>query len=104
MMTNKDWKKNDALMKVAMKKMGLKFKRNAKTWEAQLLPLHLACYDSIYCYDIDDNIVDDPSTPEILGEIQYFCDYSRDRWKTITNIFFGVKSYEELKIKLDLMA
>ena len=97
MMTIKEWKKNDALMKAAMKKMGLKFKRNTKTWEAQL-SLHLVCYD------IDDNVVDDPSTPEILGEIQYFCDYSRDRWKTITNIFFGVKSYEELKIKLDLMA
>jgi hypothetical protein len=45
-----------------------------------------------------------PSTPEELGKITVFDTIRLDKYaKVIRNVFFGVKSYEELKMKLDLM-
>ena len=102
-MTNKNWKKNDALMKAALRKMGLTFSRDTMTWEVYITAsLGSKRHQAICCYDADDNLVDEgPNTPESLGEIKYFyITFNYD----IDNIFFGVKNYEELKIKLDLMA
>ena len=91
------WKKNDALMKAALKKMRIKFKRNTATLEAS------GTIDHGYLvagYDEDDNLaVDGLNTPEGLGEIKYFdCGgYLKE------NIFFGINNFAELQIKLDLM-
>lgn len=104
-MTKAEWKKNDDLIKTALKKMDLQFKRNQKTWEAAVYcgKHHLECYG-----DDDDFILDGPNTPESLGNIKYF--FSWYEFDTnvfdkisIENIFFGVESYEELKMKVDLM-
>ena len=91
-------KKNDALMKVALKKMRIKFKRNTTTWEAFGTIDHGYLIDG---YDEDDNlVVDGLSTPESLGEIKYFdCGgYLKE------NIFLGINNFAELQIKIDLMA
>lgn len=106
-MTRVEWKKNDALMARALKKMGLKFKRDKKTWEAYAL--YGRRHDYKYyaaCYNDDDCVVDDGlNVPESLGEIKYFLLTSKHTGPNyIANIFFSVKSAEELEIKLDLMA
>ena len=107
-MTRLEWKKNDALMARALKKMGLKFKRDKKTWEAYALYSRIHDYEyGAICYNDEDCIVvDGPNTPESLGEIKYFWLASSKRTAPnyIDNIFFGVKSTEELRIKLDLIA
>ena len=36
-MTKEEWKKNDALMKAALKKMNIFFWRDPKTWEAHAM-------------------------------------------------------------------
>lgn len=59
-------------------------------------------YFGMASFDENDDFVDEgPNTPESLGEIKYF--YDQLNRKMISNIFFGVHNYEELKIKLDLM-
>lgn len=102
----RDWKKNDALMHAALKKIGLVFTRNKKTWEVDVrTPRMSKHYFGMSSFDENDNIVGEgPNTPESLGEIKYFYDHVNGKGKMISNIFFGVKSYEELKMKLDLMA
>ena len=98
-MTKAEWKKNDDLIKIALKKMDLKFKRNPKTWEATV-------YHGKHgfgCYSDDDSLLDGPNTPESLGDIKYFFCWGTFGTRSIENIFFGVESYEELKMKVDLM-
>lgn len=96
------WKKNDALMKAALKKMRIKFKRNTTTWEAHAYIGRAFAGNEICCYDKDDNFIDEgPNTPESLGEIKYFFDLYK--YEPINNIFFGVKNFAELQIKLDLI-
>ena len=101
-----DWMKtNDALMHAALKKIGLVFTRNKKTREVDVRTPHMPkCYFGMSSFDENDDIVGEgPDTPESLGTIKYF--YGQQfNGKLISNIFFGVKSYEELKMKLDLMA
>lgn len=106
-MTRREWEKNDALMKAALKKMHLFFSRNKETWEAVVSTHKTTSIDDVSCYTDDDYlVVDGPSTPESLGEISYFYVYSANHGggKIIPNIFFGVHNSAELKIKLDLMA
>lgn len=101
-----EWKKNDALMARALKKMGLFFFRDEKSWEAKVFTSKSKKYEC-ECYDANDNILfEGPNTPESLGEIETFYVYSRnpDDEHFMDNIFFNVKSAEELAIKLDLMA
>ena len=99
----KKWKKNDALMRAALKKMGLFFFRDKKSWEAKVFASKSKKYDC-ECYDANDNILSEgPNTPEELGEIESFFVCARDQY-FMDNIFFGIKNYEELKIKLDLMS
>ncbi len=97
------WKKNDALMHAALKKMGLVFKRNKKTWEVYVRTPHMPKrYFGMSSFDENDDFVDEgPDTPESLGTIKYFYDQVND--KMIQNIFFGISNYEALKIKLDFM-
>ena len=99
------WKKNDNLMKAALKKMHLKFTRNIETWEVDVRRSGSRCNDHYWCFtsfDANDNVVDEgPNTPESLGEIKYFYDHLIG--ESIDNIFFGVKNFAELQIKLDLM-
>lgn len=98
------WKKNDTLMKTALKKMHLKFSRNVETWEVDVRTPHMSKqYFGIASFDENDDIVDEgPNTPESLGEIKYFYDHLKG--ESINNIFFGVKNFAELQIKLDLIA
>lgn len=99
------WKKNDTLMKAALKKMHLKFSRNAETWEVDVRRPgdRLNAYFGFASFAANDDFVDEgPNTPESLGEIKYFYDHLKG--EVINNIFFGVNNYEELKIKLDLMS
>ena len=98
------WKKNDTLMKAALKKMNLVFKRNKKTWEVDVrLPHTSKRHFGLSSFDANDDAVDEgPNTPESLGEIKYFFDLYK--YEPINNIFFGVKNFAELQIKLDLMA
>ena len=105
-MTYLEWKKNDALMKRALAKMHLFFFRNSKSWEAEVFTSRSKHY-KCECYDANDNILfEGPDTPESLGEIEtfYVCARNPDDEHFMDNIFFGVKSFEELQIKLDLMA
>ena len=97
------WKKNDTLMKAALKKMHLKFSRNAETWEVDVRTPRMSKHHfGMSSFDENDNIVDEgPNTPESLGEIKYFYDRLND--ESINNIFVGVKNFAELQIKLDLM-
>ena len=99
------WKKNDILMKAALEKMHLKFSRNTKTWEVDIR-FSGARYSDYYgfaSYDENYNFVDEgPNTPESLGKIKYFVESVT--CNIISNIFFGINNYEELQIKLDLMA
>ena len=100
------WKKNDALLKAALKKMGLFFFRDEKSWEAKVFTSKSKKYEcECYCAD-GDMLLEGPNTPESLGEIETFFAYARnqDDEHFMGNIFFGVKNYEELQIKLDLMA
>ena len=98
------WKKNDKLLRAAFKKMKLVFTRNKQTWEVDVrTPRMSKHYFGMSSFDENDNIVGEGAdTPESLGAIKYFYDHVNG--KLISNIFFGVKSYEELKMKLDLMA
>lgn len=98
------WKKNDELLRVALKKMKLVFTRNKDTWEADVRAPHMSKhYFGMTSFSENDDIVGEgPNTPESLGTIKYFYDHLNRN--LISNIFFGVKSYEELKMKLDLMA
>ena len=105
-MTKEEWKKNDALMKAALKKMGLFFWRNPETWEAKVFTSRSKIYEC-ECYDVNvDILLEGPDTPESLGEIESFFVYTRnsDDDHYMDNIFFGVKNFAELQIKLDLMA
>ena len=103
-MTVRDWQKNDELLCAALKKMNLIFRRNRDTWEVDVRMPHMPKrYFGMISLDENDNFVDEgPNTPESLGTIKYF--YSNYKHKTIANIFFGINSCEELKIKLDLIA
>ena len=109
----RDWKKNDALMRAALKKMGLGFRRNKKTFEPEIFFKPKIFSDTlaneVWCWGSDspgvDYGVDVPSTPKDLGRVTIFDPVRLDKHvKAIHNVFYGVKSYEELKIKLDLMA
>lgn len=102
---NKDeWKKNDALIKTALEKMGLNFKRNKSTWEAYAYIGRAISKNEVNCYNSDDYlVVEGPNTSESLGVIKYFYGYINGRHICIDNIFFGVTSDVELKVKLDLM-
>ena len=105
-MTTRDWKKNDALMRAALKKMGLFFFRDKKSLEAKIFTTKSKKYEC-ECYDANGNILSEgPNTPESLGEIYTFFVYARnsDDEHFMDNIFFGVNNYEELKIKLDLLS
>ena len=105
-MTKEEWKKNDALMRAALKKMGLFFSRDKNSWEAKIFTTKSKKYDC-ECYDENDNILSKgPNTPESLGEIETFFVYARnpDDEHFMDNIFFGVNNYAELKIKLDLLS
>ena len=105
-MTKKEWKKNDALLKAALKTMGLFFFRDKKSWEPKVFSSKSKKYEC-ECYDANNDILfEGPNTPESLGEIETFFVYARnpDDEHFMDNIFFGIKSYEELKIKLDLIA
>lgn len=99
------WKKNDALMTAALEKMHLKFSRNTKTWEVDVRRFGAKYSNDYYgfaSFDANDDFVDEgPNTPESLGEIKYFYDHLIG--ESINNIFFGVKNFAELQIKLDLM-
>ena len=103
----RDQKKNDALMRAALKKMGIGFRRNKQTFEPEVFIGTSPC-NEVWCYCSGspgqdyDLIV--PSTPEDLGRIMVFDTIRLDKYsKVIHNVFYGVKSYEELKMKLDLM-
>ena len=105
-MTREEGKKNDALLKKALKKMGLFFFRDNKSWEAKVFASKSKRYEC-ECYDINDDILSEgPNTPESLGEIAAFfvCARNPDDDHFMDNIFFGVKNFAELQIKLDLMA
>lgn len=107
-MTKEEWKKNDALLKVALKKMKIDFKRNTQTWEPIVFTGLLNTMEKddyeIQCYDTDDNVIlEGPNDPESLGEISYFYIVRRGIPDIVHNIFFGVKNDEELRIKLDLL-
>ena len=105
-MTKEEWKKNDALMRAALKKIGLFFFRDKNSWEAKIFTTKSKKYEC-ECYDANDNILSEgPNTPESLGEIETFFVYARnsDDEHFMDNIFFGISNYEELKIKLDLMS
>lgn len=103
----RDWKKNDALMRAALKKMGIGFRRNKQTFEPEVF-VGTSTLNEVLCYcssgpgeDFDLTV---PSTPEDLGKIMIFDTIWSDKYvKSIHNVFYGVKNYEELKIKLDLM-
>ena len=102
-----DWKKNDALMRAALKKMGLGFRRNKQTFEPEVFIGTSALNEVWGCcnnsYGEDYELIM-PNTPEDLGRITMFDIVRLDKYvKSIHNVFFGVKNYEELKIKLDLM-
>lgn len=100
-MTKEAWKKNDALMKVALSKMGIIFNRNRKTWEPHA---YIGSHEFV-CYDADDTqVLEGPNDPGSLGEISYFYTWVHNKEKVINNIFFGISNYEELKIKVDLLA
>ena len=104
----RDWKKNDALMRAALKKMGIGFRRNKHTFEPEIF-IGTSPANEICCYysnnsgeEYDFNV---PNTVEDLGRIVLFDIFRPDEYvKMIRNVFYGVKSYEELEIKLDLMA
>ena len=105
-MTKEEWKKNDALMKAALKKMGLFFFRDKKSWEAKVFASKSKKYEC-ECYNANDDILlEGPDTPESLGEVETFFVYARcpDDEHFMDNIFFGVHNSAELKIQLDLMA
>ena len=105
-MSEEEWKKNDALLKKALKKMGLFFFRDKKSWEAKVFASKSKKYEC-ECYDADGGILGEgPNTPESLGEIESFYVYARhlDDEYCMDNIFFGVKNFAELQITLDLMA
>lgn len=104
-MTKEEWKKNDALLKIALKTMGLFFFRDKESWEAKVFTSKSKQYECecIGANDDDDILLEGPNTPESLGEIETFFVYGPDDDHFIDNIFFGIKNYEELKIKLDLM-
>ena len=53
-MTKEEWKKNDALMKAALEKMQLKFKRDKQTWEASVFT---SSRHEVDCYDAEDWLV-----------------------------------------------
>ena len=107
MKTMRDWKKNDALMRAALKKMGIGFRRNKQTFEPEIF-IGTSPLNEVWCYcsnghgeDYDLTV---PNTPEDLGRVTIFDTVRLDKYvKAIHNVFYGVKSYEELKIKLDLM-
>ena len=99
------WKKNDALMRRALAKMGLKFARDKTTWEPKVyFTKSKACY--VTCFTADISVDEMPSTPEFLGKIAYFKVFNRHSFYSqwIDNLFIGINSAEELKIKLDLMS
>jgi len=101
-------KKNDALMRRALKKMGIGFRRNKQTGEPDIF-IGTSPLNEVWCYCSnghgEDCNLTVPSTPEDLGMVTIFDTIRLDKYvKTIRNVFYGVKSYEELKIKLDLMS
>ena len=106
-MTKQQWKRNDALMKKALKLMNISFTRNTKSWET-VLKFGRSLKSEITCVTIDDNNEDCPSTPEDLGAIKYFNIETHagnyGQIKTIDNMFYGVQNFAELAIKIDLLA
>lgn len=92
--------KEDLLLSSACKALGLRFWRNPKTWEAGV-----TTQDGKWCcdgYDENDDLVDGGcSSVEALGEIKRFSNYPCE--PDVENIFFGVKTPEELSMRLDLL-
>lgn len=102
-MTLDEWKKNDALLKAAFEKMKLKFMRNKNTWEPIVFTKNPRS-NYVDCFDADDElVVGGPTDPTSLGDVKYFRIAYCKTLSYIKNIFFGVKSYEELKIQVDLL-
>lgn len=104
----RDWKKNDALMRAALKKMGIGFRRNKQTFKPEIF-IGTSPLNEVWCYCSnghgDNYDLTVPNTPEDLGMVTIFDTVRLDKYvKPIHNIFYGVKSYEELRMKLDLMA
>jgi len=101
--TQEEWKKNDSLMRAALKKMKLNFRRNLKTWEPEVY----ISRKEVTPFDSDDVMVEGVGDPESLGYTRYFLvkkgSSTSHELSIVNNIFFGVESYAELKIKLDLM-
>ena len=105
-MSEEEWKKNDALMKAALKKMGLFFFRDKKSWESKVFASKSKKYE-YECYDANDDILSEgPNTPESLGEIKTFVVYAYKPYNEhcIDNIFFGINNFAELQIKVDLVS
>lgn len=102
-MTKAEWEKNDDIVRSALEKMHLCLLRDFTTRKVNVYA-NSNNYEYI-CYAEDGSIIAcGPIDPEMLGEIKYFVGIHGISWKFIDNIFFGIKNYEELKIKLDLMA
>lgn len=101
-MTQEEWKKNDSLIRAALKKMKLNFRRNPKTWEPEVYVPN----GEVTPFDSDDDVIlEGVSDPETIGYTSYFMTKPSTGCDAlfIMNIFFGVESYAELKMKLDMM-
>jgi hypothetical protein len=102
-MNRKDLKKNS--IEKALKTIGLKL----TSWHNQFPPFKIIdkrgfeyiCFDkSDNWIDIDDvMLIDDVF---IFGRIESFCPMIGDRLPSFKNPFYGVKTEEELAVKLDI--
>lgn len=96
--------KDDKLLAAACRFLGLVFKRDPESFEPKVCDKH---GEELDAYDEDGTwIAYGICDAEALGEAKSFFSTSlvdEKGWKEEKNPFFGVKSSEELALKLDLL-
>ena len=99
--------KEDMLLAIALKHLGLKFWRDPKSWYVKVTDMSGKHEFNGYTEDID---WIETSSAEALGKTKTFARNDSVVWSTserskyiIENPFFGVKCAEELSVRLDLL-
>lgn len=101
--------REDTLLAIALKHIGLKFWRDPKSWDVKITDRSgKHAFDC--CTEAGDWIETSISSVEALGKTKTFVRsglviwISSERFRnTIENPFFGVKCVEELSVRLDLL-
>ena len=101
--------KEDMLLAIALKHLGLKFWRDPRSWDVKITDKS-GKHEFDCCTGVGDLVETSISSAEALGKTKTFARNDLVVWSTserskyiIENPFFGVTCAEELSVRLDLL-